>query len=798
MDKQLQENKSFLGLVKEYTVRIPLIQRDYAQGRTDKQTEEIRENFLEEMLSVLTTETESPLVLDFIYGSSSVDKVFTPLDGQQRLTTLFLLHWYLCSQEDISLLRTENGDAKFTYETRSTSKDFCNNLVNHSFPEIKERIENIKNDLYAKDESENKEESKKEITTWTLSKGIKNESWFAWAWRKDPTIAGMLVMLDAMDEKLNDKKRSELWQKLKDENNIVFHLLPLEQFNLSDDLFVKMNARGKELSDFDKYKSTLEEQMLKNNVSEKNREEWQSQENSLWMDLFWNTFYSELKEAMPDDEKEQKKIVENIEERYRVFLQRMKEFQLSDKEKYPFEFVLEVMKAIIYIDDNKKTKEGSSLISTVLWDVKDTLFNDFIDKDTYLSGVMFFAVLQFFKYFKAEKVSKDDTLRKELNDWMRIIRNLAYNTPYNNSDDYEKALKSLENLALAIYEEQNSTVFVYFANDGKVDMFSRNQCDEEKIKADLFINDYSGKWKEEIIKIENHAYFSGQIGFILEFSKIDNKYDIDLFSSYSEKLGELFGDDFQDKYDCLFQRALLTFGDYLVDISGYKTFCTFANNLRAKTDNWRRVFNDNDKVLILKQLLDEVDIITLKDNLYNKIKPDFQETNNAWKSLFINNNGIIKSCSNYQIAFLGTKVALSRSFATSWRKHAELYSYTFFKLKLEDKISHFTPFQRADYWNSSDYEPCAFMEGWNYNNCNFVIDIRHINNQFLLTFFDRNKQEVPNEIVEKIENCGFTRQKRSVSDSDTLEDANIWECTIAEDFDFDMVENKIKEVICNF
>ena len=32
--------------------------------------------------------------LDFVYGSKK-NNVFIPLDGQQRLTTLFLMHWYL-------------------------------------------------------------------------------------------------------------------------------------------------------------------------------------------------------------------------------------------------------------------------------------------------------------------------------------------------------------------------------------------------------------------------------------------------------------------------------------------------------------------------------------------------------------------------------------------------------------------------------------------------------------------------------------------------------------------------------
>jgi hypothetical protein len=38
-----------------------------------------------------------PLNLDFIYGSMESHRPsdFLPLDGQQRLTTLFLLHWYM-------------------------------------------------------------------------------------------------------------------------------------------------------------------------------------------------------------------------------------------------------------------------------------------------------------------------------------------------------------------------------------------------------------------------------------------------------------------------------------------------------------------------------------------------------------------------------------------------------------------------------------------------------------------------------------------------------------------------------
>ncbi|MBX3681637.1 MAG: DUF262 domain-containing protein, partial [Thauera sp.] len=85
-------------LTRHGRIQVPLIQRDYAQGRADQQ--EVREEFLAALHEALRLPPEAeslPLNLDFIYGSveGQVASCFQPLDGQQRLTTLFLLHWYL-------------------------------------------------------------------------------------------------------------------------------------------------------------------------------------------------------------------------------------------------------------------------------------------------------------------------------------------------------------------------------------------------------------------------------------------------------------------------------------------------------------------------------------------------------------------------------------------------------------------------------------------------------------------------------------------------------------------------------
>ena len=119
---------NFQELLNNYNIKIPIIQRDYAQGRNDDKAENIRNKFLEHIFEALKNNKE--LHLDFIYGSVTQTKkdekdikIFTPLDGQQRLTTLFLLHWYFGESEKIL--------KNFSYETRASSREFCEKLAKH-------------------------------------------------------------------------------------------------------------------------------------------------------------------------------------------------------------------------------------------------------------------------------------------------------------------------------------------------------------------------------------------------------------------------------------------------------------------------------------------------------------------------------------------------------------------------------------------------------------------------------------------------------------------------------------------
>lgn len=180
---------------------IPIIQRDYAQGRVDPDINRVRDRFLSSLYDAITGES---ITLDFVYGDIDENGVMTPLDGQQRLTTLFLLHWYAArksgvSEEDSAFL------SNFGYETRYSARYFCKELTRF-VPSFEGK----------------------------LSEEIIDQAWFPLDWQKDPTISSMLVMLDAIDDRF--KEVGDLWEKLKG-GAITFYFLPIKDMGLTDELY---------------------------------------------------------------------------------------------------------------------------------------------------------------------------------------------------------------------------------------------------------------------------------------------------------------------------------------------------------------------------------------------------------------------------------------------------------------------------------------------------------------------------------------------------------------------------------
>ena len=100
-------------LFNEYDVEVPIIQRDYAQGRQDDHAKMVRSNLLNDIKLAISGKTQ-PLDLNFVYGKAEENK-FIPIDGQQRLTTLFLLHLFLCVSSGCNVCTWSKRSCCFYY-----------------------------------------------------------------------------------------------------------------------------------------------------------------------------------------------------------------------------------------------------------------------------------------------------------------------------------------------------------------------------------------------------------------------------------------------------------------------------------------------------------------------------------------------------------------------------------------------------------------------------------------------------------------------------------------------------------
>jgi hypothetical protein len=235
-------------------IEIPIIQRDYAQGREDISAARIREIFLNVLHDALTS--GPPVSLDFVYGDVE-NGTLRPLDGQQRLTTLFLLHWYLAWHA--GRLEEEQGWKRFSYATRASARLFCERLSRSSPPA-----------------------DAADVRFW-----IEDQHWFLHTWRHDPTIQAMLVMLDSIGARFADSDCESAWTRLVDPSNpaISFHLLPIEQMGLSEDLYIKMNSRGKPLTAFENFKARFE-QVLERSCPE-SVVDFALKVDGAWADVLW-------------------------------------------------------------------------------------------------------------------------------------------------------------------------------------------------------------------------------------------------------------------------------------------------------------------------------------------------------------------------------------------------------------------------------------------------------------------------------------------------------------------------------
>jgi hypothetical protein len=550
MEKIMDKNiKSFWELIKEYKIDIPIIQRDYVQGRANEKKR--RDEFLKVIYNTLINVTQPNLNLDFIYGrvyciknesGEITERKFSPIDGQQRLTTLFLLHWYVAKKEHIGTEEVcvlEN----FTYNTRISSREFCKALVRHiSDIELPE--------------------------TGKFKSHIVNCSWYRTAWDADPTIQSMLTMLESIHEKFYNTDHP-LWDTLK--TRITFQLLDLGEkgFELTDELYIKMNARGKQLTDFENFKAWFIAFLEKKHSSKDGGHEWLVEINPLkpthndyfsyqieteWTDLFWA--YHDEKTYTIDSQfmnffnfiAQMCYFKGNLGKKAEDF--KAHDFSLVEEifsDENNVRFLFEALNWFykLGLEGNLVKKEKiNAFFASFLGEGRLNLFEDsetnLFEKCIYegekfdnRNRIILYCIIHYVMKYKLT-----DTVNDGLRYYIRVVRNLLQATRQLNEIIYNSNVRINDFSSYWKVFEQLAQENVYdFLSNQDIEIFSGNerQLKEEKIKAEIFVSG-SEETKKAIFELEE---FGALNGLIHQFKPSENK---DKLTAYSKIIPEIWND----------------------------------------------------------------------------------------------------------------------------------------------------------------------------------------------------------------------------------------------------------------
>lgn len=471
--------KTFL---KNHIIVIPAMQRDYAQGRDNAEAASIRKLFISSILDTVFENKE--LSLDFTYGDSqnNDDTRFYPIDGQQRLTTLFLVYAYVLikakKESDKETAKSLEVLENFRFEERYTAEDYIKELLSCKGDDVR-------------------------LTMTEL-------------WHKSPSAEGFARTYFQISKAFEKEREKEL-----KENKTILkakdYLTRLEKItfmeisrNLPDDVFCKMNARGRTLTDFEVFKAGVVKKFKKeecngfaeaaNKFYEKLFKKYGNNQDIdidkcvtkkiMWIIRNWFAFLE-----CPNDNK---KFISNNLDDYIAFDDYFENVNFKNTRKN-IEAVNNIYAirtlSSFFIFFSQAEKDPEELIDYTLPDrKKDKIEINNINSDILSACIAFFG--------REREWTEYDNLK----DWMRFVCNILDNT--DNSLERTKLFVSIGmscdiRKEIGSYQIENAPVI-------------KTQLEEEQRKLNLIENNKS--WAEPINEAENLEILNGRISVLLNIT----------------------------------------------------------------------------------------------------------------------------------------------------------------------------------------------------------------------------------------------------------------------------------------
>lgn len=609
--------KNFRQLVKDFSIEIPIIQRDYVQGRDDDKAKEIRKSFLDDIFKSL--EKDEKFHLDFVYGSFEETK-FIPIDGQQRLTTLFLLYWYF------SKIENREFNATFTYKTRVSSREFCEKIFDFKIDFSKEYM---------------------------VSEQILNSKEFIPFWVNDPTIKSMLIMIDEIH---NRRIEIDYFDRL---DNISFEVFELEDFGKeqSEELYRKMNSRGKSLTAFENFKAIIEQIVYSDKVRHRKIAEKFERK---WVDSFWKNKYVD-----------KNSLIDNSFMNFVYFITEMLSFEQGEdnrdkvrsfsflKEFYQDKDNLSFLEQAL--DDFEKVEILSqSIEENFLFFEKNTkihLLKELVDNystSTITNKILLYLIIKNIN-INIDKINIEFLIR--------IARNILYRyralrragaTEYTLNLNYEQVSNLLNSFGKFKDNPYESILTI---------TYSDTNFSHEKEKAKLIKS--NPKLLNKIFELEDYRYIKGDLRIFFhkdfKFETIDRRIEF-----LSDNLKVIF-----EQKDSLIIQSLLSIDDYSLWVG---SVMNGDKHFFGQKNRWEIFLTSNpksiEKVKIYSDFFDEYKKVKSLEKMIKNRLNEYEKEDKDWIYYFL----------KYPI-ILQTKNSLSNTFG--WLKKHDFIE----KLEKETRIT---------------------------------------------------------------------------------------------------------------
>lgn len=707
----------FKKLINDYIIYVPEFQRNYLQGDDSKESiKDKRDRLLKDIFECIESQSKS-IDLGFIYGrveQSYKGKLFYPYDGQQRLTTLYFLYLLIYFKFKI-YDEIDSIKKKLSYQTRISTNRFIESFLSWIL-DSKEK-DNIYSDFWNKDGKD-------------LKGFIMNQDWFMMTeWNYDVSIINMLSIIVEISRRIKENlgDKTEIVNFIdKDENNpFQFDFIYVDDISKSDDLYIKINARGKALSPFENLKSDIDEywnnedktkldaewtEYVWNQLDENDKNKEKSFDNSFY-NLLSNIFYLQYLVGLDQNNINDKILIE-IENKYKKGIVD-KEWITEKLCHVSCPMISSFLDAMIGSFKSIKDKQIESVNRKIfgLGDYQNNNGQNKIERaDLFEIFVYYYSVSSLFRKNDMEFTDKRNLLNEIETVTNRIIENQR---PYLDSPtNLVKALKSVKVLIdSSIKSHGVYKFFLSIDNDKKESIrngLMKEQVEEEILKAKLIGKDsrYVDLFDKSYKELKN----KGQLGFIFYLIKDNNdlskiRVEDVPYESFEKTLNQIISiqnfiiGEFTN-YELLLRAILAKAkGSFFWERrNNLLSFPLLNNDRDISLHTFLNCYSSNnpEDVKYKFNLLDGLrEVLNLFDPNKNNIEEvlkriieDYKkEDSKPWYKFFAIYDGVFKQCRNGNIYFYSDKYVLLLDKKFRSGQWCEYYTFALYKALDEYRAS---------------------------------------------------------------------------------------------------------------